>query len=335
MRKKKSLDRQYSLIASLQNMGERILFSFSGLYADYHGATATEQGILLSLRNILSFMAQQVFGKASDKYGRSIILSIGFLISAISSFLMFNVTEPIAIIVVFAFYSLGFSAIQPAWSALIGDTYENERSKMLGHIGAIASLIGGILYLLVGIYSDKTDKPYDLLFGFAAISFAFAFVVVVILSLTSRLPKHEVNLKKNISIFEPLKNINFRKFVLLDAIFAFSMATTWPLFPKRTNELATTSQVTIMWFIAFLGFSITAKFTSQIKHRIGSYNRSFYISRALIWTVPFTFAFATSWIHLVFARIIAGTSFGFYTILQKEYILETAAILERPEDRGW
>jgi hypothetical protein len=90
-----------------------------------------------------------------------------------------------------------------------------------------------------------------------------------------------------------------------------------------------------MWFLAFLGFSVTAKFTPQIRDYIGSYNRSLYISRALLWIVPFSFAFATSWLHLVLARIIAGTSFGFYTILQKDYILETVSILKRTEDRGW
>ena len=37
------------------------------LYADFHGATATEQGWLLSFRNIISFSGQNVFGKSSDK----------------------------------------------------------------------------------------------------------------------------------------------------------------------------------------------------------------------------------------------------------------------------
>ncbi|MHA2092368.1 MAG: MFS transporter, partial [Candidatus Kariarchaeaceae archaeon] len=307
MGKDLSLDKSYSLIASFQNFGERILFTFSGLYADEKGATASEQGILLSLRNILSFMAQQLFGRASDRYGRTVILAFGFLLSAVSSYLMFNVTSPISIIVVFAFYSLGFSAIQPAWSALIGDTYaENERSKMLGHIGAIASLAGGVIYLGAGLLSEDMHKPYTFLFGTAAVSFLGAFTIVLFLAWFNKVPQHEEPEKRDISTFEPLTNRSFRKFVLIDAVYAFTMATTWPLFPKVTNELASTSQVSIMWFLAFLGFSVTAKYTPQIRDYIGSYNRSMYISRAFLWLVPFSFAFATSWVHLVFARMVAG-----------------------------
>ncbi|MHA2251462.1 MAG: MFS transporter [Candidatus Kariarchaeaceae archaeon] len=336
MGRKNSLDRPYSIIASFQNLGERILFSFSGLYADRNGATASEQGILLSLRNILSFMGQGFFGRASDRYGRAIILSFGFLLSAISTYAMLSVKEPVLIIITFAFYSLGFSAIQPAWSALIGDTYEeNDRAKMLGHIGAVASIIGGVFYLSAGFLSGLYENDHEILFAVATISFIFAFIMVILLSFKQKFPEKEEVINKDISIFEPFSNKNFRNFVLFDASFAFAMSTTWPLFPKVTNELMNTQQVAFMWFLSFLGFSVTAKYMKQIKNYIGSYNRSLFLSRAFLWIVPFSFAFATSWIHLVFARIIAGISFGFYTILQKDYVLETVAVLNRPEDRGW
>lgn len=330
------LEKPYSFIATMQNLGERILFSFTALYSETRGATASQQGILLSLRNILSFITQQFFGKASDKYGRTLILSIGFFLSLVSSFMLSLALTPVTIIILFALYSIGFSAIQPAWSALIGDTYAaTERSRMLGHIGSIGGLVGGVMFLIVGLYSDSTSNPYKILFQSATVAFGFAFLSVVILSFYNRFPQREMPKSKGLSLFEPLSNKRFRRFVLIDAIYNFAMSTTWPLFPHVEAELATTGQITIIWFAGFIGFSITAKNASKINNYIGSYNKSFYVSRAVLWTVPIFYAFATSWYHLLITRVIAVTSFGFYTIMQKDYILETTSELDRPADRGW
>jgi MFS family permease len=320
----------------MQNLGERILFSFTALFAETKGATPSEQGILLSLRNILSFITQQFFGKASDRYGRSLILGIGFLLSVISSFLMSFALTPVSIIILFALYSVGFSAIKPAWDALIGDTYAaEERSRMLGHIGSIASLIGGLMFLGVGLYSDTVSNSYKILFSMATIAFTFAFISVVLLSVTSKFPQRAKFESNGLSLFEPLQNRRFRRFALIDAVYNFAMSTTWPLFPHVEAELATTGQITIIWFAGFIGFSITAKNASKIQNYIGSYNKSFYVSRGVLWTVPIFYAFATSWYHLLITRVLAVTSFGFYTILQKDYILETTSQLNRPQDRGW
>lgn len=330
------LEKPYSFIATMQNLGERILFSFTALFSETRGATASQQGILLSLRNILSFITQQFFGKASDKYGRSLILAIGFLLSVISSFFLSQALTPVTIILLFALYSIGFSAIQPAWSALIGDTYAaTERSRMLGHIGSIGGLVGGIMFLFIGLYSDTTSNPYEILFLSATVAFTFAFLSVVVLGRLNKFPQREFPEDNGLSLFEPLNNQRFRRFVLIDAIYNFTMSTTWPLFPHVEAKLATTGQVTIIWFLGFIGFSITAKNASKIKDYIGSYNKSFYISRSFLWTVPIFYAFATTWLHLLFIRVLAVTSFGFYSILQKDYILETTSELGRPQDRGW
>ncbi len=331
-----ALKQFYSAIASLKNLGERIMFAFVQLYADRNGASATEQGWLLSFRNILSFGGQQVFGRGSDKYGRIAILAFGFVMASIASFWLTGIHSPIMIILVYAMYSIGFSAVQPAFSALIGDTYSHEQqTEMLGHITSIGSLIGGFGFLLVGLTSDYLENPYPYLFMISGASFFSAALAAILLNLSKRAPTQPIDHSSGFSLFEPLKVKTFRRYVLADAAFGFAMSTSWPLFPKVTNQLATTAQVTVMWAITFLGFSISAKFTPYLKKRFKQYNKSFFYSRFLLWTVPVSFAFATDWTHLLLARAIAGLTFGFYTTLQKDYALETARESGNIEKRGW
>ncbi len=335
MKDDKFLYRYYSMISSFKILGERILFSFVQLYADQQGATSSDQGYLLSFRNLLSFGGQNVFGSLSDRFGRIIILLFGFLLSAFSSFMFLRSITPVFIIVVFAFYSVGFSAVQPAFNALIGDTFSDlQRAEMLGRVGATSGLLGGIGFLVVGLLSDTLADPYEFLFITAASSFLFATIAVIILYFITRDKIHKRVVKRKISLLEPLKVSSFRKFVFYDALFNFAMSTSWPLFPKRTNELATTSQVTIMWAITFICFSISARYTGRIKKFIGSYRLSFFFSRNLMWLVPLSFAFATSWVHLIPARMIAGLTFGYYQTLQKEIALDTVQQLGRIDQRG-
>ncbi|MCY3413555.1 MAG: MFS transporter [Candidatus Heimdallarchaeota archaeon] len=325
----------YTLILSLQTIGERIIFSFVQLYADKIGASGTEQGVLLSLRNIISFSGQNYFGKASDRYGRISILLIGFLLSAISSFSFLKTITPITVILAFVLYSIGFSAIQPAFSALIGDTYpEHKRAEMLGKIGGIGGFIGASLFLVVGLISDTLLDPYQYLFIIAGCSFASAGFAVVFLHFRYFIPTVPHVRETKVSYFYPLSFGFFRKFVLMDALFALAMATSWPLFPRKTNELANTSQVTIMWSVTFISYSISARYTKQLKEKIGSYSKSLYYSRFLLFLVPLTFAFATSWLHLIPARFIAGITFGYYATIQKDYILESVAKIGKIEHRG-
>lgn len=312
------------------------MFSFVQLYADQKGASASEQGVLASFRNILSFGGQQVFGRISDKRGRIVVLIVGFLLSTISSVALSGITSPSLIILVYALYSVGFSAIQPAFSALIGDTYQREeQAKMLGQISSVGGLMGGLGFLLVGMSSDLLADPYPLLFLIAGLSFGFAALSVFILHVSGKVPEQPMDKSEGASVFEPLKVTYFRKYVIIDASFGFAMSTAWPLFPRVTNELATTGQVTIMWAVTFLGFSVSAHFTPHLKKWFKSYRKSFYLSRFLLWTVPFSFAIATDWTHLLLARTIAGLTFGFYTTLQKDYALECALSSGQVERKGW
>lgn len=311
------------------------MFSFVQLYADKYGATASEQGILLSFRNIISFSGQQLFGRLSDKHGRLIILLFGFILSSVTTFLLIKAITPLLIIIVFAFYSLGFSAITPAFNALIGDSFERkERVEKLGIITAVGGIIGGVIYLIAGVISEYMVDAYIFLFTIAGISFIFASIVVIIFSKICIVPKIPEDNGDGVSLLDPLRVGFFRKFVLVDALFGLAMSTSWPLFPQKTNSLATSSQVAIMWFVVFVGFSISARYTSQIKDRIGSFNRGFFYSRILMFLVPLSFAFATSWVHLIYARAIAGLTFGYYTTLQKDYILESVNIIDREGQRG-
>jgi len=331
-----SLFRKYSLVSSFQNLGERILFTFGSLWADYNGASASQVGIMLSLQNILAFAGQNIFGRLSDRHGRTVILLFGFMLSALTSFAMFQVFSPLLIILVFSLYNIGYSAVQPSWNALIGDSFDvDKRAKMLGNIGAFASLAGGIFYLMTGNISQQFSNPYVFLFGVAAISFSGAFVSVFLVSRTNDYPQNLKNRKQSQNLFEPLQIHSFRRFVFADALFAFSMSTTWPLFPHATNNLANSQQVAIIWFFAFLGFSVTARYNEKLRDVFRKYRYTFFFSRFFLFLVPIGFAFATDWTHLLLVRILAGTTFGLYSITQKDYILDTCNTINRPDDRGW
>ncbi len=331
-----TLLRKYNIVSTFQNVGERILFTFASLWADHNGASASQVGIMLSLQNILAFASQNVFGRLSDSRGRAKILLLGFGISALSSFVLFQVYSPLMIILIFSLYNIGFSAVQPSWNALIGDSFSvEERAQMLGKIGAFASLAGGVFYLMTGSLSDRFANPYVFLFGVAALSFSGAFVSILLISRTREFPDQELQVAKTQNIFEPLRVRSFRRFVAADALFAFSMSTTWPLFPRATNNLANSQQVAFIWFTAFLGFSATARYSERIRRFLGRYRMTFFLSRVSLFLVPVVFAFATDWTHLLLIRILAGTTFGLYSITQKNYILDTCNALSRPQDKGW
>ncbi len=157
----------------LSFLGASITFPLRLLYAQAHGATPTELGIMAAAFTGGVLVTQVPMGWLVDNWGRMPVLFFALFTHPVLSFLYIPLHSPAEQIVLRFLEGVTVAAFQPAISAYIADvTPEEHRSEAYG--GYAATLNGGLLLgpLFGGILGQQ--------FGFVT-----AFVVNVVIELAA------------------------------------------------------------------------------------------------------------------------------------------------------
>jgi MFS family permease len=157
----------------LSFLGASITFPLRLLYAQAHGASPTELGIMAAAFTAGILLTQVPMGWLVDNWGRLPVLYFALFTHPVLSFLYIPLHSPVEQIVLRFLEGVTVAAFQPAISAYIADvTPEEHRSEAYG--GYAATLNGGLLLgpLFGGIIGQQ--------FGFVT-----AFLVNVVIELAA------------------------------------------------------------------------------------------------------------------------------------------------------
>src|SRR5881628_914492 len=91
------------------------------LYAVAHGVTATGVGFIVAAHMALAGVASIPLGRASDVWGRRILLVSGMAISAVTSLHLPVVESGVGLGVIYGLAGLGVAAFTPSAMSLVGD----------------------------------------------------------------------------------------------------------------------------------------------------------------------------------------------------------------------
>src|SRR5207249_3180715 len=91
------------------------------LYAVAHGVTATGVGFIVAAHMALAGVASIPLGRASDVWGRRILLVSGMATSAVTSLLLPVVESGVGLAVIYGLAGLGVAAFTPSAMSLVGD----------------------------------------------------------------------------------------------------------------------------------------------------------------------------------------------------------------------
>ena len=91
------------------------------LYAVAHGVTATGVGFIIAAHMAMAGVASIPLGRASDVWGRRILLLSGMATSAVTSLLLPLVDSAVGLAVIYGVAGLGVAAFTPTAMSLVGD----------------------------------------------------------------------------------------------------------------------------------------------------------------------------------------------------------------------
>jgi predicted MFS family arabinose efflux permease len=91
------------------------------LYAVAHGVTATGVGFIVAAHMAVAGVASIPLGRASDVWGRRILLLSGMATTAVTSLLLPVVDSAVGLAVIYGFAGLGVAAFTPSAMSLVGD----------------------------------------------------------------------------------------------------------------------------------------------------------------------------------------------------------------------
>ncbi|NHK31753.1 MAG: MFS transporter [Asgard group archaeon] len=326
---------QIYIIAALSNAATFISRIFTGYYAVFLNSTATALSLITSLRNLIQQAFQSTFGRLSDKIGRKIMIFIGLLISGISLALFPLIGNGWILIAGVAGFSLGFAAIDPAFTALQGDvTNRKNRAGFIGFITIIGATATTISLIFVGFMGELGEDTYnEFLIIFEIV--AGLFFVAAIISLFIKEPDTE-RIEKGIAFsLKPVKeNPTFRRFLIVNSIMSFFMSIGWPIFPLvRGNPLfASNLENTWIWafFCLFQVIILLAvrPFINKIKRKT-----LLFIGRIGMFYVPvnlvITILWVPHWWHIAIGGALSGLCNALYWVGQNSYFLDCAPLKEK------
>ncbi len=116
------------------------------------GASYFEVGLIVAAYNLTLFLSSYTFGRASDIYGRRLLLRLGLLISAFSFFLQIFADSILSLMLLRALVGFCIGIYPPVLTA-----YVYERKKSLGKFSAYGSLgwaLGSFLAGVIALYDQ-------------------------------------------------------------------------------------------------------------------------------------------------------------------------------------
>jgi MFS family permease len=321
-------------IAAANAGGQQFYWNYATLIAVGIGATPIQMSFITAIQNLGQSLFQGFFGRLSDRFGRKLVLLIGFIIATITTVNLVFLTSPVIFMIIIAFYSIGISMIIPSWNALMGDiTTEKTRSKVISQLSMVGTLTSSGLLLLLGFIIDfipfkntELEAKYRVMVFVASLFFALASVLILTLSETNR----QKIARKSIPIRTLARNRSFVIFSGATWIYFLAMSLLWPLSPFVLSRLEPSTAAVAILSAVFsasmaLGFIITIKIAEKIGRR-----RMIFIGFMSLCLVPITLAYSTHWALIIITNFFGGLGNGLVNVSLNTEILNLA----EPEIKG-
>ena len=325
----------FGLISTGSNSSQLILLNFF----QYFAAEIVSQSILgyvTAIRNLLTALFQEVFGRLSDKKGRKIFLIIGFFLNFIATALLAISYSQTMLIIVATFHALSFSISIPVWNGVLGDVTDIKgRTSFIGKLTALGQGVGvGLLIILAGTffilerYFDTIldwKIEYGIVFAISAVLLLISAISAIFFQETRKID-NTVEYPKLLTAF---KNKPFRNFIIVNSVFGVTMAVLWPIYPviqvitldMTINQLIIVSVVYAVFFTlsSFLGGKIGDKFGRKPI----LFTTRFVLLIVSLFYIPAIIYDA--WYFVILTNTISGICNGAFYVTMNAYALELSS----------
>ncbi len=314
----------FYLIQAFLSFGENLGYQYLPIYTRRLGATETQMGLLTSVQNVSKTIFQPSFGRMSDKYGRKKFMLIGAFIAMTASTIMAFAQNPVQVIVAIGFNAFGISILFPAWQGAIADyTHGLKRGGFMGRLLGVSYIyisLALISYVfLVPLVATEEIQQFRLIIIMAAVNFALvAFMSYILIDI-----RHLDRPLQRESIFTPLKDPVYRKFLAVVLYWWFFMSLAWSYFPLVIADVVKATPIEVA-YMAITATVIQAFASYRLADHIDRFGerKSISIGFVSFTVVPLTYAFATEWWHVIPAQMISGIGIGFGFTALRSYIIE-------------
>jgi len=324
------------LISTGSNSSQLILLNFF----QYFAAKIVTQGVLgyvTAIRNLLTALFQETFGRLSDKRGRKTLLIIGFFMSFAATILLaFSYKSQVMLIIVATIHAFSFSISIPVWNATLGDVTEIKgRTTFIGKLTAIGQGVGvalmlvltGLFYILKNSYAIILDwkLEYGVVFAISAFCLLLSALGVLFLGET----RQSDIIQQPPRMLTAFKNKPFRNFIIVNSVYGVTMAALWPIYPViQVKTLGMeVYQLTLVSAVYAICFSISGFLGGRIGDRIGR-KPILIFTRAMLFAVSLLYIPAVlfgAWGYVILTNVVSGLCNGAFFIMMNAYALDLSS----------
>lgn len=316
----------YFVFQMLLSFSQNLAFQYIPLFNKKLGADEIQMGLLTSVQNVFSTGFSPFFGRWSDVCGRKLFLITGAFIATTSAITMTLANTPTQVIVSVGVNSFGLSMIIPAWNGAIADYTKGQ--KRGGFIGRLLGASYGYVTIALLVYAFAAPllpiseiEQYRLIIGISALNFGLT-ILVSWRIIDLRDPNKGT---RKDSIFTPLRDRNYRNFLIVILFWWFWMSLAWSYFPTVIASVIEASVSEVAW-IAVSATIVQAFASYKMGDLIDTMGprKSIFLGFLSFSIIPINFAYATEWWHLIPAQMIGGIGIGFGFSALQTYIIEIA-----------
>lgn len=321
---KRSPKALFYFIQAFLSFGENLGYQYLPIYTRRLGATEIQMGLLTSVQNVSKTIFQPSFGRLSDVYGRKKFMLLGAFIAMTAAIVMVFAQGPVQVIVAIGFNAFGISILFPAWQGAIADYTQGQRrggfmGRLMGVSYIYISVALATYIFVVPAFTTNELQQFRLIIAMAAANFA----LVTLMSYLLLDLKNVDRARQRESIFTPLKDPTYRRFLAVVLYWWFFMSLAWSYFPLVISDVVKATPVEV----AYMAISATI-IQAFASYRLADYidrfgeRKSISIGFISFTVVPVTYAFATEWWHVIPAQVIGGIGIGFGFTALRSYIIE-------------
>lgn len=330
---KKEEKRQKTLakgISITQSTALQLYFNYGTLLAIRIGAEPIHMSFITAIQNLGTALLQGLFGQLSDRLGRKIVLSLGFLITTIATIGLASLSNVIVFMIIIGCYSIGMSMVVPSWNALMGDLSTKEtQTKLIGKLSMIGTLSSSVIMLILGFTSDYL--PLDQTNKFRVMMFLGALLLALAIILVIKIKETNVEKKsaRKSSLLLPFKNKKFRVFLISTSLWWFTMSFMWPLGPFVISRVNPNNFHVAIFAAAFAVGMFAGQFlASKVADKIGR-RFTLVLSFLALSFVPISYSFVYDWYFIIPANLLAGLGNGLLGVTLSSELLFLAGIKDR------